>query len=63
MGSIGGLGIDAEMAKSFQRILTKQGMKFKLTTKVTGARKEGGRILVSVENVKDPSKKEEVCMS
>ena len=30
-------------------------------TKVTGASKSGGNIKVSVENVKDPSKKEEVC--
>lgn len=35
-------------------------MAFKLGTKVTGARKEGSGIKVSVENVKDPSKKEEV---
>jgi dihydrolipoamide dehydrogenase len=54
------MGVDAEISKSFQRILTKQGMKFKLSTKVTGARREGGRIKVSVEDVKDPSKKEEV---
>jgi hypothetical protein len=27
---------------------------------VTGARQEGGIIRVSIENVKDPSKKEEV---
>lgn len=35
-------------------------MNFKLGTKVTSARKEGSNIKVSVENVKDPSKKEEV---
>lgn len=60
LGTIGGMGIDGEVSKSFQKILTKQGIKFKLSTKVTGARKEGGRILVGVEDVKDPSKKEEV---
>jgi dihydrolipoamide dehydrogenase len=60
LGSIGGMGIDGEAAKNFQRILTKQGLKFKLNTKVVGARKEGGRILVSVEDVKDPSKKEDI---
>ena len=60
MGSIGGVGIDGEIAKNFQRILTKQGLKFKLQTKVTGARKEGGKVKVSIEAVKDPSKKEEV---
>jgi len=60
MGSIGGLGIDGEVSKNFQRILTKQGLKFKLSTKVTAARKEGGKVIVTVENVKDPEKKEEV---
>jgi len=60
LGSIGGIGIDSEIAKNFQRILTKQGLKFKLQTKVTGARKEGGRVIVSIEAVKDPSKKEEI---
>lgn len=60
LGSIGGMGIDGEVAKTFQRILTKQGIKFKLNTKVTGARKEGGRVMVSVEDGKDPSKKEDV---
>ena len=33
-------GIDLEIAKSFQRILKKQGMEFKLNTKVTGAEKQ-----------------------
>ncbi|KAI8456148.1 dihydrolipoyl dehydrogenase [Phakopsora pachyrhizi] len=36
LGSIGGQGIDGEVAKSFQKILSKQGIKFKLNTKVTG---------------------------
>ena len=30
-------GMDGEVAKTFQRILTKQGIKFRLGTKVTGA--------------------------
>lgn len=60
LGSIGGMGIDAEIAKNFQRILTKQGIKFKLQTKVTGAAKGSGKITVSTESVKDSSKKEEV---
>lgn len=34
LGSIGGVGIDGEISKNFQRILAKQGMKFKLETKV-----------------------------
>ncbi|XP_075236658.1 dihydrolipoyl dehydrogenase, mitochondrial [Lycorma delicatula] len=60
LNSIGGIGIDGEISKTFQKILAKQDMKFKLGTKVTGAKKEGNIIKVAVENVKDPSKKEEL---
>ncbi|XP_046400642.1 dihydrolipoyl dehydrogenase, mitochondrial [Ischnura elegans] len=62
MGSIGGMGIDGEVSKTFQRILGKQGLKFKLGTKVTGATRQSsdGPITVSVENVKDPTKKEQL---
>jgi dihydrolipoamide dehydrogenase len=60
MNAIGGIGIDGEMAKTFQRILTKQGLQFKLGSKVMGAQKSGGKVIVKVENVKDSSKKEEV---
>jgi dihydrolipoamide dehydrogenase len=60
LNSIGGVGIDGEVAKTFQRTLGKQGIKFKLGHKVTGARQESGIIRVSIENVKDPSNKEEV---
>jgi len=52
LNSIGGVGIDEEMAKNFQRILGKQGMKFKLGHKVTGAAKDGSNIKVDIENVK-----------
>ena len=34
LGNVGGAGIDMEIAKSLQRILQKQGLKFKLQTKV-----------------------------
>lgn len=60
LSSIGGVGIDGEVAKTFQRVLGKQGIKFKLGHRVTGASREGEIIRVSVENVKDPSTKEEV---
>lgn len=60
LNSIGGVGIDGEVSKQFQRILAKQGMTFKLGTKVTAAKKEGSVIKVNVENVKDPTKKEEI---
>ncbi|PSN43850.1 Dihydrolipoyl dehydrogenase [Blattella germanica] len=44
LNSIGGVGIDGEVSKTFQRVLGKQGMKFKLGHKVTGASREGGTI-------------------
>lgn len=62
MPTIGGVGIDGEVSKQFQKILTKQGFGFKLGTKVISANKSGGQILVEVENVKDPSKKETVSI-
>ncbi|XP_063610917.1 dihydrolipoyl dehydrogenase, mitochondrial-like [Penaeus indicus] len=61
LGSIGGLGIDAEISKNFQRILTKQGLKFKLSTKVLSASKQGDKIMVSVEGVKNGKKEELEC--
>ena len=42
-------GMDADVAKSFQRILEKQGMSFKLAHKVTGAAKSGSGLKVSIE--------------
>jgi dihydrolipoamide dehydrogenase len=42
-------GMDAEIAKQFQRILTKQGFVFKLGSKVTGAATVGEKLSVSVE--------------
>lgn len=58
LSSIGGAGIDQEVSKSFQKILTKQGFKFLLGTKVVAASKSGSGVTVSVENVKDGSKQE-----
>ena len=42
-------GLDGEVGKQFQRILTKQGMKFQLSTKVVGVEKKGGALSVTVE--------------
>merc|ERR1740131_783241 len=54
LGHVGGMGIDMEMSKQFQRVMTKQGLKFKLNTKVTGAKKNAdGKIAVAVAGVKD----------
>ncbi|WP_309603890.1 dihydrolipoyl dehydrogenase [Phenylobacterium sp.] len=44
-------GMDAEMAKTFQRSLTKQGMVFKLGAKVTGAKASKTGVAVTVEPV------------
>ena len=46
------MGIDMEVSKAFQKVLTKQGLKFKLETKVTGAEKTNGGITVNVEGAK-----------
>merc|ERR1719429_622611 len=43
LGHVGGMGIDMDVSKQFQRIMTKRGIKFKLNTKVMGAKKEGGK--------------------
>lgn len=61
LSSIGGVGIDGEVSKSFQKILTKQGLQFKLGTKVTGATKTGSGVTVSVESVKDGAKEDIEC--
>lgn len=61
MSSIGGQGIDAEVSKTFQRILAKQGMKFKLNTKVTKAEKVDGKIEVEVEDAKSGKKETLDC--
>ena len=45
-------GADAEVASTFQRILVKQGMKFRLGQKVTGAQVSDAGVQVSVEPVK-----------
>lgn len=42
-------GLDAEIARNFQRILTKQGFKFKLSSKVTAVNKANGAHQVTIE--------------
>jgi dihydrolipoamide dehydrogenase len=42
-------GMDLDVAKSFQRILQKQGFAFKLSSKVTGVDSSGATLKVSVE--------------
>ncbi|CAG9115865.1 hypothetical protein JYU34_016745 [Plutella xylostella] len=59
--SIGGVGIDGEVAKTLQKILAKQGMNFKLGTKVLGIKKEGGGVKVDVEAAKGGNKETLDC--
>ena len=42
-------GMDAEIAKSFERILTRQGIKFRLGTKVTGAVRGNDGVTLTLE--------------
>jgi dihydrolipoamide dehydrogenase len=44
-------GMDAETAKTFQRSLAKQGMEFKLSSKVTGAKASKTKVDLTVEPV------------
>jgi dihydrolipoamide dehydrogenase len=44
--------MDGEVAKAFQRILAKQGMKFRLGMKVTGARQGNDGVTLSIEPAK-----------
>jgi dihydrolipoamide dehydrogenase len=50
-------GLDGEVGKQFQRILTRQGMKFQLSTKVTGVEKKDGALMVTVEPAAGGEKK------
>src|SRR5262249_6756813 len=44
-------GMDGEIAKQFQRALTKQGMVFRLATKVTAAKRGKSGVTLSLEPV------------
>ena len=51
-------GIDLEVSKAFQRILTKQGMTFHLSSKVTGVEKKGAGLKVTIEPAAGGDKQE-----
>ena len=59
LGQIGGPGMDDEISKQTQKILSRQGMKFKLQTKVLGGDANGEGVKLEVEAVKG-GKKERV---
>ena len=50
-------GMDREISNEFQKILSKQGIKFKLGSKVESVKDQGKSVLISYTNVKN-SKKE-----
>lgn len=52
LGAIGGPGMDADMAKLMQKTLTKQGLKFKLNTKVMGGDVTESSVGVKIEAAK-----------
>jgi dihydrolipoamide dehydrogenase len=45
-------GMDGEVGKAFERVLAKQGMKFRLSTKVTGAAKGNDGVTLTLEPAK-----------
>ena len=52
LGQIGGPGMDAEISKNIQKTLGKQGIKFKLNTKVLDGDDSGEAVKISVEAAK-----------
>jgi len=57
--TIGGAGIDGEVASQFHKILKKQGLNFKMNTKVISLDKRDGKCYLKVEAAKD-GKQEEI---
>ena len=53
--------MDAEIGKNFQRGLKKQGMKFKLSTKVTSAKASGSGVRLTLEQAKGGKSEELEC--
>ena len=58
LGHVGGMGIDMEVAKNLHRSLTKQGLHFKLNTKVLSASCNCKSVTVSLQGVKDSTVEE-----
>ena len=52
LGQIGGPGMDADISKNIQKTLAKQGLKFKLNTKVTNGDASGSGVKIDVEAAK-----------
>jgi dihydrolipoamide dehydrogenase len=56
LNAIGGVGMDGELSKLAQKTLKKQGINFKLGTKVISGQLEGEGVKVEVEDVKKGTK-------
>lgn len=56
LGQIGGPGMDTEVSKAAQKLLKKQGIDFKLSTKVLGGDASGEKIKLEVEAAKGGKK-------
>jgi dihydrolipoamide dehydrogenase len=52
LGQIGGPGMDAEIAKAAQKVLKKQGIDFKLNTKVVSGDTSGEKVKLEVDAAK-----------
>lgn len=55
-------GMDAELAKEAQRLFTKQGFHFVLSSRVTGARRSGDRAIVEIDG-REPLEADRVLLS
>ena len=54
-------GIDKEVSNEFQKILTKQGIRFKLNNKVTAVKNIGGKVVVDYTNNKTSARERKEC--
>lgn len=61
LGQIGGPGMDTEVAKAAQKVLKKQGIDFKLSTKVLGGDVTGEKVKLEVEAAKGGKKETVRC--
>ncbi|KAM5352128.1 hypothetical protein ACJ41O_004851 [Fusarium nematophilum] len=52
LGQIGGPGMDTEISKATQKLLKKQGMEFKLNTKVVSGDKTGEQVKLDIDAAK-----------
>ena len=54
-------GMDREISSEFQKILTKQGIQFKLNNKVTAVTNVGGKVVVDYTNNKTAARERKEC--